>query len=95
MVENGLGAVDELVHDPDGTPRIHDPYRIDCLREHIRAMGEATDDGVTVLGYTTWGRIDLESCSFADMTKCYGFVYVDQDDYGVGTFDRYRKDSFF
>ena len=95
IVENGLGAKDELVFDPDGTPRIHDPYRIDYLREHIRAMGEAVEDGVDLMGYTTWGCIDLQSCSFADMTKRYGFIYVDQDDYGAGTLDRYRKDSFY
>ena len=91
IVENGLGAIDTL--EKDGT--VHDPYRIDYLRSHIAAMGEAIDDGVPVLGYTTWGCIDLQSCSFADMTKRYGFIYVDQDDYGNGSLKRYRKDSFY
>lgn len=95
IVENGLGAVDELVDDGQGGKTVHDPYRIDYLRAHIRAMGEAVKDGVDLLGYTTWGCIDLQSCSFADMTKRYGFIYVDQDDYGNGTLDRYRKDSFY
>lgn len=90
VVENGLGAVDTL--EVDGT--VHDPYRIDYLRAHVAALHEAVLDGVEVLGYTTWGCIDLQSCSFADMTKRYGFIYVDQDDYGNGTLKRYRKDSF-
>lgn len=90
VVENGLGAVDRF---EDGT--VHDSYRIDYLREHIRALGEAIDDGVEVMGYTTWGCIDICSCSWADMTKRYGFIYVDADDYGNGTYDRYKKDSFY
>ena len=90
IVENGLGAADTL--EPDGT--VHDAYRINYLREHIRAMREAVADGVDLMGYTTWGCIDLPSASLAEMTKRYGFVYVDADDYGNGTYDRYRKDSF-
>ncbi|OTO20282.1 family 1 glycosylhydrolase, partial [Enterococcus sp. 3H8_DIV0648] len=91
IVENGLGAVDTL--ETDGT--VHDDYRINYLREHVKAMDKALDDGVELLGYTTWGCIDICSASFADMTKRYGFIYVDADDYGKGTYDRYRKDSFY
>ena len=91
VVENGLGTTDTL--EPDG--QIHDPYRIDYLREHIKAMDAAIGDGVDLLGYTTWGCIDLCSCSFADMKKRYGFVYVDADDYGNGSYARLRKDSFY
>ncbi|WP_294122806.1 family 1 glycosylhydrolase [uncultured Collinsella sp.] len=91
IVENGLGAADTL--ESDGT--VHDAYRIDYLREHIRAMREAVADGVDLMGYTTWGCIDLPSASLAEMVKRYGFVYVDADDYGNGTYDRYRKDSFY
>ena len=29
------------------------------------------------------------------MSKRYGFVYVDLDDEGHGTYKRYRKDSFY
>lgn len=90
IVENGLGAVDRL---EDGA--VHDDYRIDYLRRHIMEMGKAMEDGVELLGYTPWGCIDLCSASFADMTKRYGFIYVDADDYGNGTYDRYRKDSFY
>lgn len=91
VVENGLGAVDTL---EEGNV-VHDDYRIDYLRQHIRAMGKAIEDGVELWGYTTWGCIDLCSCSWADMTKRYGFIYVDADDQGNGSYDRYRKDSFY
>lgn len=95
IVENGLGAADVLEEGPDGTPVVHDPYRIDYLRAHVEAMREAVRDGVDLMGYTTWGCIDLPSASLSEMTKRYGFVYVDADDYGNGTYNRYRKDSFY
>lgn len=91
VVENGLGAHDVL--EEDGS--VHDPYRIEYMREHVRAMGEALADGVDLIGYTPWGIIDLVSASTGQMAKRYGFVYVDRDDEGNGSFDRYRKDSFF
>ena len=52
-------------------------------------------DGVELLGYTSWACIDLVSESTKQMSKRYGFVYVDSDDFGEGTFDRYRKKSFY
>lgn len=91
IVENGLGAYDQLV---DG--KVHDDYRIEYLREHILAMEEAVvEEGVELLGYTTWGCIDLISASTNQMCKRYGFVYVDADDEGNGSYDRIRKDSFY
>lgn len=89
IVENGLGANDEMV---DG--KIHDSYRIDYLRDHIMAINEAIDDGVDVFGYTMWGCIDLVSASTGEMKKRYGFIYVDKDNDGNGTLKRYKKDSF-
>ncbi len=90
VVENGLGAQDELV---DGT--VHDSYRIDYLRSHIEAMKAAVDeDGVELWGYTPWGCIDLVSASTGEMHKRYGFVYVDYQDDGTGEGARYKKDSF-
>ncbi|MBQ9036179.1 MAG: 6-phospho-beta-glucosidase [Erysipelotrichaceae bacterium] len=91
IVENGIGAYDVL--NEDGT--VHDPYRIDYLRSHFKAMREAIDDGVDLIGYTMWGCIDLTSAGTGEMKKRYGFIYVDSDDYGNGTFNRYRKDSFY
>lgn len=91
VVENGLGAHD--VVEVDGS--IHDDYRIDYLRGHIDAMGQAIKDGVEVMGYTSWGCIDLVSASTGEMAKRYGFIYVDLDDAGNGTLARSRKKSFF
>lgn len=90
IVENGLGAYDKV---EDG--QIHDDYRISYLREHIRQIGEAIQDGTDVIGYTSWGPIDLVSMSTSEMSKRYGFVYVDQDDEGKGTLKRLKKDSFY
>lgn len=91
VVENGMGARD--TKDEDGM--IHDDYRIDYLREHIKAMGEAIEDGVDLIGYTSWGCIDLVSASSGEFSKRYGFIYVDKHDDGSGTLGRERKKSFF
>ena len=91
VVENGLGAFDTV--EADGN--IHDSYRIDYLREHIMEMSKAIDNGVNLIGYTTWGCIDLVSAGTGEMRKRYGFIYVDKDDAGNGTYDRSRKDSFY
>lgn len=91
IVENGLGARDTLTEDG----RVHDPYRASYLEEHVRAMSDAINvDGVDLMGYTWWGCIDLVSESTRQMSKRYGFVYVDVDDYGKGSYKRYKKDSF-
>ncbi|MBT2755544.1 glycoside hydrolase family 1 protein [Mesobacillus foraminis] len=90
IVENGLGAYDKV--EEDGS--INDDYRIDYLREHIQAMGEAIEDGVELMGYTPWGCIDLVSASTGEMSKRYGFIYVDKQDDGTGTLDRKKKKSF-
>ena len=91
VAENGLGAVDTL--ESDNT--VHDPYRIAYLKDHVKAMSDAIDDGVELLGYTMWGIIDLVSCGSIEMSKRYGVIYVDADDEGNGTFNRYKKDSFY
>ena len=91
IVENGLGALDEL--EEDGT--INDDYRIDYLGTHIRAMMDAVDeDGVDLLGYTTWGCVDLVSATTGEMSKRYGLIYVDKDDRGNGSLRRIPKKSF-
>ena len=96
IVENGLGAVDELVKDEHGDMTVNDDYRIEYLRAHIQAMRDAvTEDGVELWGYTTWGPIDLVSAGTGEMKKRYGFIYVDRDNEGNGTLARYKKKSFF
>ncbi len=92
IVENGFGAVDHV--EADG--QIHDPYRIDYLRDHIVQMKKAVeDDGVDLMGYTPWGCIDLVSAGTGQMSKRYGFIYVDKNDDGTGTLARSKKDSFY
>ncbi len=91
IVENGLGAYDVL--NADGS--VHDPYRIKFLKDHIEQMHLAVDDGVDVLGYTSWGCIDLISQSKGQMSKRYGYIYVDKNDDGSGSKKRFKKDSFY
>lgn len=91
VVENGLGAFDQV--EEDGT--IKDDYRIDYFRQHIVEMDKAIDDGVDLIGYTPWGCIDLISAGTGEMSKRYGFIYVDRDDEGHGTLNRSRKKSFY
>lgn len=93
IVENGLGARDQLI-EVDGEKTVVDDYRIAYLNDHLVQVGEALEDGVDVLGYTSWGCIDIVSASTAQLSKRYGFIYVDRNDDGTGTLDRYRKKSF-
>ena len=90
IVENGLGSKDKV--EADGS--IIDDYRIEYFRQHIGAIGAAIEDGVDVMGYTPWGCIDLVSMSTCQMSKRYGFIYVDVDDLGHGTYERRKKKSF-
>ena len=93
IVENGLGAKDMLVDGANG-PTVEDDYRIDYLQKHLVQVGEALKDGVDLMGYTTWGPIDLVSASTAELSKRYGFIYVDRNDDGEGSLTRYKKKSF-
>ena len=90
IVENGLGAKDELVNDT-----VDDDYRINYMNDHLVEVAKAISlDGVEVMGYTSWGCIDLISASTAEMKKRYGFIYVDRNNDGTGSFKRYKKKSF-
>ncbi len=91
IAENGLGAIDSLIEG-----KVHDDYRIQYLEQHIIEMKKAIEeDGIPVFGYTVWSAFDLVSGSSGEMKKRYGLVYVDADDYGNGTYQRYKKDSFY
>ncbi|HEY0222171.1 6-phospho-beta-glucosidase [Lactovum miscens] len=91
IVENGLGAKDV----PDENGYVEDDYRIAYMAEHISEMKKAVElDGVDLLGYTSWGCIDLVSASSGEMSKRYGFIYVDRDDFGNGSLKRTPKKSF-
>lgn len=90
VTENGLGAYDTLTEDG----KVHDPYRIEYLRQHISVMQEAITDGCEMMGYCPWSAIDLVS-THEGVRKRYGFIYVDRDEFDLKTLDRYRKDSFY
>ena len=91
IVENSYGAADTV--EEDGS--IHDPERIDYLRNHIQEMTKAVEyDGVELIGYTPWGIIDIVSFTTGEMNKRYGMIYVDRDNEGNGTMERSKKDSF-
>lgn len=91
IVENGLGNRDTV--EADGS--VIDDYRIEYFQQHIQAIADAIDEGVEVMGYTPWGCIDMVSMSTCQMSKRYGFIYVDVDDEGNGTYERKRKKSFY
>ena len=95
IVENGIGARDTLIPDGKGSYTVNDIYRIDFLRQHLLQVWEAIEDGVPVLGYTSWAPIDLVSQSECQLEKRYGYIYVDRNDKGEGTLNRYRKRSFY
>lgn len=91
IVENGLGARDEI----NANGEIEDDYRIAYLNDHLVQAREAVLDGVELMGFTSWGPIDLVANSTAEMSKRYGYIYVDRHDDGSGTLERKRKKSFF
>ena len=90
VAENGMGFHEKL----DESGQLHDPYRIDFYRSHIKQVKEAIYDGVEIWGYYPWGPIDIVSCSSSEMEKRYGFIYVDYDNYHNGTGKRILKDSY-
>ena len=95
IVENGIGASDTLVSDGNGSFTVEDDYRIDYLRRHIVEMKEAISDGVELIAYTPWTAIDLISLGTGEFKKRYGFIYVECNDEGEGSLNRYRKKSFY
>ena len=96
IVENGLGAKDTLLSEEKDGYWVEDDYRIQYMNDHLIQVSKAiNDDGVEVMGYTSWGCIDLISASTAEMKKRYGFIYVDRNNDGTGTFKRYKKKSFY
>ena len=95
IVENGLGAEDVLIDGPNGEKTVDDDYRIEYLNSHLVEVEKAIEDGIPVMGYTSWGCIDIVSASTAEMKKRYGYIYVDRNDDGTGSLKRYKKKSFY
>jgi 6-phospho-beta-glucosidase len=54
IVENGLGAKDVVENG-----EIHDSYRIDYFRAHFEQTLAAINEGVDVMGFTTWDASTL------------------------------------
>ena len=91
IVEIGIGAIDQF-----NNGIIKDDYRISYLNDHIKQMNLAIEeDGVDCLGVFPWGFIDQVSASTGEMAKRYGLIYVDKQDNNTGTFNRYKKESFY
>jgi len=91
IVENGIGMVERL----NQNQTVEDDARIKYLRDHIEQMKAAVEeDGVDLLGYLVWGCIDPVSFTTGEMKKRYGLIYVDVNDDGSGTGERFRKKSF-
>ncbi len=96
IVENGLGAVDQLLPQEKDGYYVEDDYRISYVNDHLVEIAKAIQlDGVEVMGYTSWGCIDLISASTAEMKKRYGFIYVERNNDGSGSMKRYKKKSFY
>lgn len=92
VVENGIG----LIENKDTNGEIKDDSRIKYFKEHIKELEKAIHiDGIPVMGYTTWGCIDIVSAGTGEMKKRYGFIYVDMDDAGKGSLKREKKKSFY
>lgn len=94
IVENGLGAKDEVIFDDQGNPQIKDTYRINYLQEHLKQVREAVEDGVEILGFLSWSAMDVVSTTEGSIEKRYGFIYIDLHQDGSGSLARYKKDSF-
>ena len=91
IVENGIPLDDKI----DSNNEIIDEERIAFFRSNIMQIKKAiNEDFVNVIGYTTWGPIDIVSVSTGEMNKRYGFIYVDKDNSGKGTLQRFKKKSF-
>jgi 6-phospho-beta-glucosidase len=94
IVENGLGAHDKVVKDESGEFTVNDDYRIDYLKQHIQEVYEAILDGVDIIGFLSWSAMDVVSTTEGSIDKRYGFIYIDLQEDGSGTLDRYKKKSY-
>ena len=90
IVENGLGAVDEM----DEDKKIHDNYRVDYLKKHIIEMKKAVEDGIDLKGYMMWAPIDIISSSTGEMKKRYGLIYIDNYEEALESIDDVRRSLF-
>ena len=89
ITENGMAYSDVLENN-----QIHDDYRIDYLKSHIKEVLIAKEEGYPIFGYCPWSFIDVVS-SHQGFSKRYGLVYVNRTDEDVMDCKRIKKDSFY
>ena len=91
VLENGMGHRETL----NEQQTVEDDYRIAFHRDHILALKKAVEeDGVDLLGYITWGPIDMPRAG-CEIAKRYGFVYVNRDEHDIKDLKRTKKKSFY
>ncbi len=89
-IECGIG-VDETLNE---NKTVEDDYRIDYFKQHLEQLRYAVaEDGVDLMGFLTWGPIDILS-SQGEMKKRYGFIYVNRSDTELKDLARYKKKSY-
>lgn len=72
--ENGMGVQNEERFIKDG--RVEDDYRIDFIKEHLKWIHKAAEEGCNVKGYHLWTFMDNWSWMNAYKNR-YGFFAVD------------------
>lgn len=72
ITENGMSNLDWPM--PDG--RIHDVQRIDYIRQHLRNVHRAMEEGVDIRGYMYWSFMDNFEWQNG-YRKRFGLIYVD------------------
>ena len=87
ITENGSAWKDEVSVEPDGTKIVHDPKRVAYLNDHVKAMADAIEAGVPVIGYYAWSLLDNFEWG-SGYSKRFGIIRVDYD-----TQERIWKDS--
>ncbi|MFQ5793969.1 MAG: GH1 family beta-glucosidase [Candidatus Bipolaricaulia bacterium] len=83
ITENGAAFDDEVSDDG----KVHDPKRVDYLREHFRQAHRAIEAGVPLKGYFVWSFMDNFEWAHG-YSKRFGITYVDYE-----TQERIPKDS--
>lgn len=73
VTENGAAFYDPPTADGE---ELADPLRVEYLRRHLRALGEAIERGCNVRGYFAWSLLDNLEWSLG-YSKRFGLVHVD------------------
>lgn len=74
--ENGMGVENEARFLVNG--QIHDEYRIEFIKDHLRWIHKAIEEGSNCRGYHLWAFMDCWSWNNAYKNR-YGYVSIDLD----------------